>query len=176
MDSKSTSNPFWVWSTIPCKRGMWCQGVSVGTFFCCNYLNYVEDARIFCLKNVDRSLHGMPNLDQVHALIQHYGPTLFFHPDESYLSSSVQWFFNNGTLLYRDGSEKGEPIEFGGMIPTSVTTAVICVGGVRSYNGLRISRLAEGDRDRESCGQTIGNCGKISPRNQAKYSPAYPMR
>ena len=49
-------------------------------------------------------------------------------------------------------------------MPTSVTTAVICVGGVRSYNGLRISRLVEGARERESCGQTMGNGGKISPR------------
>ena len=34
-----------------------------------------------------------------------------------------------------------ELIEFGGMTPTSVTTAVMEVGGVRSYNGLRISRF-----------------------------------
>lgn len=32
-------------------------------------------------------------------------------------------------------------MEFGGMTPTSVTTAVIFVGGVRSYSGLRISRF-----------------------------------
>lgn len=31
--------------------------------------------------------------------------------------------------------------ESGGMTPTSVTTAVILEGGVRSYSGLRISRF-----------------------------------
>jgi hypothetical protein len=34
-----------------------------------------------------------------------------------------------------------ELIELGGITPTSVTTAVILEGGVRSYSGLRISRL-----------------------------------
>jgi hypothetical protein len=32
-------------------------------------------------------------------------------------------------------------MEFGGIIPTSVTTAVILLGGVRSYKGLRISKF-----------------------------------
>lgn len=34
-----------------------------------------------------------------------------------------------------------ELIELGGITPTSVTTAVMLVGGVRSYSGFRISRL-----------------------------------
>ncbi|KAF4376268.1 hypothetical protein F8388_026113 [Cannabis sativa] len=114
MDSKFSKDAFQIWSTMPCKRGMWCQGVSVGTFFCSSYWNSEKDLYIGCLKNVNSSLEGMPNLDQVHALIQHYGPTLFFHPDEEYLASSVQWFFKNGALLCRDGSNKAEPIKFGG--------------------------------------------------------------
>ncbi|POO02920.1 Vacuolar protein sorting-associated protein [Trema orientale] len=114
MDSKFSKDAFRIWSMTPCERGMWCQGVPVGTFFCSSYSDSEEDLCIGCLKNVNSSLDGMPNLNQVHALIQHYGPTLFFHPDEEYLPSSVQWFFKNGALLYRDGSEKGEPIEFGG--------------------------------------------------------------
>uniref|UniRef100_A0A0D3AGU4 Uncharacterized protein n=1 Tax=Brassica oleracea var. oleracea TaxID=109376 RepID=A0A0D3AGU4_BRAOL len=65
---------------------------------------------ISCLKNLDPSLQAMPNLDQVHALIQHYGPTVYFHPEETYLPSSVPWFFKNGALLYRFGKPGGEPI------------------------------------------------------------------
>lgn len=114
MDSKHPMDSFQVWCTVPCERGMWCKGVSVGTFFCSRYLDAQEDLDIKCLKNMDPSLYGMPTLDQVHALIQHYGPTLFFHPDETYFASSVQWFFKNGALLYRDGAEKGVPIDFGG--------------------------------------------------------------
>ena len=34
-----------------------------------------------------------------------------------------------------------ELILLGGMSPTSVTTAVMYVGGVKSYNGFRISRF-----------------------------------
>lgn len=34
-----------------------------------------------------------------------------------------------------------ELIELGGITPTSVTTAVMLEGGVKSYSGLRISRL-----------------------------------
>ncbi|CAF1779833.1 unnamed protein product [Brassica napus] len=65
---------------------------------------------ISCLKNLDPTLQAMPNLDQVHALIQHYGPTVYFHPEETYLPSSVPWFFKNGALLYRFGKPGGEPI------------------------------------------------------------------
>jgi hypothetical protein len=34
-----------------------------------------------------------------------------------------------------------ELMELGGMTPTSVTTAVMLVGGVKSYSGFRISRF-----------------------------------
>ena len=37
-----------------------------------------------------------------------------------------------------------DDIELGGMMPTSVTTAVMHDGGVRSYNGLRIERFGRG--------------------------------
>lgn len=50
-----------------------------------------------------------------------------------------------------------ELMEFGGIMPTSVTTAVILDGGVRSYNGLRISRLSDGCRVSELCGRVVGN-------------------
>lgn len=113
-DSKS-SNPFEVWNTRPHRRGMSAKGVSVGTFYCNAYLSSDEVLTdIACLKNLDHSQPAMPNLDQVHALIKHYGPTVFFHPDEDCLPSSVQWFFKNGALLYRDCGQKSEPIDLRG--------------------------------------------------------------
>ncbi|XP_050224565.1 hypothetical protein At1g04090-like [Mercurialis annua] len=114
-DSKTVKNQFQVWNTTPCKRGMFAQGVNVGTFYCGSYLNSEDDLiEVRCLKNCDSTLNAMPNLDQIHALIKNYGPTVYFHPDEKYLPSSVQWYFKNGTLLYRDGEQKGEPIDYRG--------------------------------------------------------------
>ncbi|KAM7269887.1 hypothetical protein ACFE04_025384 [Oxalis oulophora] len=108
--------PFQVWKTRPCERGMMAKGVSVGTFFCGAYLNSEDELDIACLKNLDCTLHAMPNLDQVQSLIKNYGPTIFFHPDEEYLPSSVPWFFKNGALLYRDGKSKGDSIDYKGSI------------------------------------------------------------
>ena len=113
-DSKFSKYPFQVWNTRPCKRGMLARGVSVGTFYCSTYLDSEEELEISCLKNLDSTLHAMPNLNQIEALIKHYGPTVFFHPDEVYLPSSVQWFFKNGALLYQDGNVKGESIDYRG--------------------------------------------------------------
>lgn len=113
-DSKFSKYPFQVWNTRPCKRGMLARGVSVGTFYCGTYLDSEEELEISCLKNLDSTLHAMPNLNQIDVLIKHYGPTVFFHPDEVYLPSSVQWFFKNGALLYQDGNEKGESIDYRG--------------------------------------------------------------
>ncbi|KAB2058855.1 hypothetical protein ES319_A11G262800v1, partial [Gossypium barbadense] len=77
---------------------------------------------IACLKNLDPSLHAMPNLDQIHALIKHYCATVFFHPNEDCMPSSVQWFFKNGALLYKDGKVNGEPIEYlGSNLPSGGT-------------------------------------------------------
>jgi len=121
-DSKSSKYPFQVWNTRPCKRGMLCRGVSIGTFYCTTYLDPEEELDIACLKNLDSTLHAMPNLNQIHALIKHYGPTVFFHPDEVYLPSSVQWFFKNGALLYQDGNQMGELIDYrGSNLPSGET-------------------------------------------------------
>ncbi|KAK8712776.1 hypothetical protein V6N13_148004 [Hibiscus sabdariffa] len=107
------ANTFRVWTTRPCKRGMFCKGVSVGTFFCCTYfVSEDQELEIACLKNLDHSLHAMPNLNQIHALINHYGATVFFHPNDDCMPSSVQWFFKNGALLYKDGKLEGEPIDY----------------------------------------------------------------
>ncbi|XP_057423351.1 hypothetical protein At1g04090 [Lotus japonicus] len=114
--SKYSKNPFQVWKTQPCDRGMMARGVSVGTFFCGTYFDSEQVTDIACLKNLDSSLHAMPNLNQIHALIEHYGPTVYFHPDEIYLPSSVQWFFKNGAVLCSAGSEKGKCIDCEGTV------------------------------------------------------------
>ncbi|XP_057961876.1 hypothetical protein At1g04090 [Malania oleifera] len=111
LDVDKTKYPFRVWNTRPCERGMLGRGVSVGTFFCSTYLSSGEELSIACLKNLDSTLHAMPNLNQIHALIEHYGPTVYFHPDDVYLPSSVPWFFKNGALLFRDGKPDGECID-----------------------------------------------------------------
>ncbi|XP_014521588.1 uncharacterized protein LOC106778171 isoform X1 [Vigna radiata var. radiata] len=106
---------FQVWSLRPCDRGILGKGVSVGTFFCSNgWWTMTEDVPVACLKNLNPALQAMPNLQQIHALIKHYGPTVFFHPQEIYLPSSVEWFFNNGALLYTKGVSAGEKIDANG--------------------------------------------------------------
>ncbi|GMP21915.1 hypothetical protein CsSME_00000133 [Camellia sinensis var. sinensis] len=110
-DSSFSKPPLRVWNMRPSRRGMLAKSVCVGTFFCTTNHSSGDELNIACLKNLDSTLHAMPNLDQIHALIKHYGPTVFFHPDEIYLPSSVSWFFKNGALLYRNGKVKGEPID-----------------------------------------------------------------
>lgn len=53
------------------------------------------------------------------------------------------------------------PIEVGGITPTSVTTAVIFFGGVRSYNGFNISRFVVFSVANDSRGTEIGNVENI---------------
>ncbi|KAH0465840.1 hypothetical protein IEQ34_005943 [Dendrobium chrysotoxum] len=111
IESNSVDIPFTVWKSRPSFRGMWCKGVPVGTFCCSTNSNFNDEIEISCLKNFDPSLLAMPNLDQVHALIKHYGPTVFFHPKETYMPSSVSWFFTNGATLYTRGEEEGQAID-----------------------------------------------------------------
>ncbi|XP_021769464.1 uncharacterized protein LOC110733684 [Chenopodium quinoa] len=105
-----------VFETRPCNRGMLGKGVSVGTFFCSSTLRTAgEEMPVVCLKNKNTKWqHGMPNIDQIHTLIHHYGPTIFFHPKEVYFPSSVSWFFVNGALLFKAGQSTGEPISADG--------------------------------------------------------------
>ena len=53
------------------------------------------------------------------------------------------------------------PIEVGGITPTSVTTAVIFFGGVRSYSGFKISRFVAFSVVSDSRGIEIGNVENI---------------
>ena len=59
-------------------------------------------------------------------------------------------------------------MEFGGITPTSVTTAVMLVGGVRSYSGLRISRFGALCSVRLSRGFVSGKFWKRSPEGAAQ--------
>lgn len=112
--SRFPNSPFQVWSTRPHHRGMLGKGVSVGTFFCSSYWTPGEQMCIACLKNLNPTLPAMPNLDQIHALIHHYGPTVFFHPEELFMPSSVSWFLKNGAQLFRAGMLDGEEIDANG--------------------------------------------------------------
>lgn len=109
--SKFRKIPFKVWKTRPCHRGMLGRGVPVGSFFCSSLWSAGEELQVACLKNLNPNWDAMPDLDQIHALIHHYGPTVFFHPKEIYMPSSVSWFFINGALLFKAGQSNGEPID-----------------------------------------------------------------
>ncbi|KAJ9558459.1 hypothetical protein OSB04_013073 [Centaurea solstitialis] len=69
----------------------------------------VDVSLVYCLRNTKNNLFAMPNMSQIEALIQAYSPRVYFHPNESYLPSSANWFFQNGALLYEKGKES-EPI------------------------------------------------------------------
>lgn len=128
-----------IWSTRACHRGMLGRGVPVGTFHCGSYEDTEKELPIACLKNLDSTLSTMPNLNQIHALINHYGPTVFFHPKEIYLPSSVSWFFENGVLLHRDGISSGETIHVCGKnLP----------GGGRNDRGCWMDLPTDGCRDK----------------------------
>nr|XP_043621872.1 uncharacterized protein LOC122593518 [Erigeron canadensis] len=99
-----------VFNTKPFRTGMFSKGVPVGTF-----VSALSDSDFphvgYCLRNLNPNLEAMPNLEQVEALMQHYGPILYFHPDEVYFPSSVPWFFKKGAKLFKKGkSSNGIPI------------------------------------------------------------------
>ncbi|XP_051142029.1 hypothetical protein At1g04090-like [Andrographis paniculata] len=121
--SKLSKAPLIVCTTKPLHAGMQGRGVSVGTFNCSSSKGLIDnEPNVVCLKNLDHSLHAMPNMDQIHALVSHYGPTIFFHPAEVYLASSVSWFFQNGALLYSASNSAGEAIDAeGSNLPTGGT-------------------------------------------------------
>ncbi|KAH6811417.1 vacuolar sorting-associated protein [Perilla frutescens var. frutescens] len=108
MDSEFLKVPLTVWNVRPLHRGIYGRGVTVGTFYCSTSCNSGEELNIGCLKNLDVNLHAMPNMDQIHALVRHYGPTVFFHPNEVYLPCSVSWFLKNGAVLYSKSNTNGQ--------------------------------------------------------------------
>ncbi|KAF3628003.1 putative non-specific lipid-transfer protein 8-like [Capsicum annuum] len=94
---------FSVYSTRPKDRGIKNFGVFTGAFVALN--NGAAANSLACLKNVKENSSAMPNLSQVQALFQAYSPLFYFHPNEEYYPSSVNWYFQNGVLLYTKGQE-----------------------------------------------------------------------
>ncbi|GMG99597.1 hypothetical protein Nepgr_001437 [Nepenthes gracilis] len=100
----NNSNGLQIFGSRPVNRGVEAQGVSTGTLIVETTGN-TSATTITCLKNAKSNLSCMPNLAQIEALIQAYSPWMYFHPDEEYLPSTVNWFFTNGSLLYKKGDE-----------------------------------------------------------------------
>ncbi|VFQ62511.1 unnamed protein product [Cuscuta campestris] len=89
-------------------RGTKGLGVSVGTFAAAHNNNNKTTtlSSLSCMKNNNSTpFSSMPNLVQIKALFQQYSPVLYFHPKETYLPSSVNWFFANGSALYKRGDQ-----------------------------------------------------------------------
>ncbi|XP_052208828.1 hypothetical protein At1g04090-like [Diospyros lotus] len=104
-ENEIKSDDFGVYSLQPKNRGTNEAGVPVGTFLAQNN-GSVPPPSLACLKNNSKSnLSSMPNLSQLEALVQAYSPWIYFHPKETYLPSSVNWYFSEGALLYKQGEE-----------------------------------------------------------------------
>ncbi|XP_010441929.1 PREDICTED: uncharacterized protein LOC104725034 [Camelina sativa] len=146
--SDSLSIPLFIWKTRPSDRGVWGKGVSTGTFFCTTQSPEEDHLRtIACLKNLDSSLHAMPNMEQIHALVQHYGPRVYFHPNETYLPSSVSWFFKNGAVLC-SSDINNEPIdETGSNLPHGGTNDKQFWIDLPINDQQRREKLKRGDRE-----------------------------
>ncbi|KAI3743822.1 hypothetical protein L1987_56889 [Smallanthus sonchifolius] len=113
-----------VWSSVtqyqercsrPTNRGVGAMGATIGGFVVQTGTGG-NTLSITCLKNLKGSLvNSMPNLNQIETLIQIYSPVAHFHPNEPYLPSSVDWFFQNGALLYHKVDESNpSPIDHNG--------------------------------------------------------------
>ncbi|XWS10377.1 hypothetical protein CRYUN_Cryun39dG0072200 [Craigia yunnanensis] len=103
-DKEINAKKFNLFSLRPINKGSQDMGVCVGTFVAQNP-NAGSPAPLACLKNEKSNISYMPNLRQIETLFQAYSPWIYFHLDETYLPSSVNWFFVNGALLYTKGVE-----------------------------------------------------------------------
>ncbi|KAI3739495.1 hypothetical protein L2E82_29901 [Cichorium intybus] len=110
LDKKINTNNINLYESRPKDRGVNALSVPTGSFLVQNGGAPTDVSLVYCLKNKKHNLLAMPNLSQVDALIQTYSPRIYFHPNEEYFPSSVNWFFQNGALLYEKGKEK-EPSE-----------------------------------------------------------------
>ncbi|KAK1413375.1 hypothetical protein QVD17_35147 [Tagetes erecta] len=105
LDKKINVDNVNVYETRPKDRGVNAVSVSTGSFVVQYGGSSADVSPVYCLKNVKNNLKAMPNLSQVETLIEAYSPVVYFHPDEEYFPSSVNWFFENGALLYEKGKE-----------------------------------------------------------------------
>ncbi|XP_077211492.1 hypothetical protein At1g04090-like [Tasmannia lanceolata] len=106
----NSSSGFSVYSSRPISRSTQALGVPIGTFIA-QVNGVASPLPLACLKNKASNFTSMPNLSQIEALMQAYSPSIYFHPDEPYLPSSVSWFFTNGALLYKQGDPTPTPID-----------------------------------------------------------------
>ncbi|PON39931.1 Vacuolar protein sorting-associated protein [Parasponia andersonii] len=107
----TNADGFDVYSLRPTNRGAQALGVRVGTFVArTGGTSAPIPLTLACLKNVNPNKDSsMPNLTQLEAIFLAYSPLVYLHPDEKYLPSSVNWYFANGALLYKNGDES-QPI------------------------------------------------------------------
>ncbi|XP_071738972.1 hypothetical protein At1g04090-like [Rutidosis leptorrhynchoides] len=60
----------------------------------------IENERLGKLQGRGKIVNDlMPNLDQIRTLIKAYAPVIYFHPDEEYLPSSVDWICRRTWIL-----------------------------------------------------------------------------
>lgn len=98
-----SSNGINIYGSRPKVTGIQALGVSTGTFILAQ--NNGAATSLACLKNSQGNFNAMPTLNQIQALMAEYSPVIYFHPDEEFFPSSVNWFFQNGALLYTRGQE-----------------------------------------------------------------------
>lgn len=95
-----------VYDLRPSNRGVQAMGVSVGSFLVKPPGANNTAVSLSCLKNTSSNpVSCMPNITQIQSIFNSYSPWIYFHPEEKYLPSSVNWFFTNGALLYEKGQE-----------------------------------------------------------------------
>ncbi|CAF1703020.1 uncharacterized protein LOC106388692 [Brassica napus] len=111
-EQRSEADTTWVWrmeginfyGLRPATRGTEATGVYTGTFSF-QQQNFPRPF-LSCLRNTKFDLSSMmPSQDQTRVLFRAYSPLIYFHPEEEFLPSSVDWIFSNGALLYQKGNE-----------------------------------------------------------------------
>ncbi|KAL2942609.1 putative vacuolar protein sorting-associated protein TDA6 [Bienertia sinuspersici] len=112
------SDEFNIFEARPVRKGKQASAVSAGTFLAKSGGGTTggDTPLLVCLKYVKKNSTYMPNLKQLEALINTYSPKIYNHPKEKYFPSSVEWFFQNGALLYKKGDESNPtPIDPSGL-------------------------------------------------------------
>ncbi|XP_074311427.1 hypothetical protein At1g04090-like [Silene latifolia] len=135
------SDEFNIFESRPVERGTQATAVSTGTFTAQSGGETTTKMPVLvCLKNILSSYSNMPNLDQVKTVINSYSPRIYNHPKDTYLPSSVEWFFTNGALLYNKGQESNPT-------PIDPTGSNLPQGG--SNDGLYWLDLPKDNNERE---------------------------
>ena len=89
--------------------------VPTGTFLA---LSGSNRHKLACLKMIKSdSTSAQPNPQQIQAMIDTYAPLVYFHPNEEFFPSSVEWFFENGAKLYQLGKDPSPVFKNGENLP-----------------------------------------------------------